>query len=77
MAAAGKRPFPSVALKSIPFMDFDGNPGHKPVIAMDVYDTPPDDWNEALTKPFADVLNDPARWAKKCVRAVWSGFDMP
>lgn len=53
--------------KSIPFMDFDGNPGHKPVIAMDVYDTPPDDWNEALTKPFADVLNDPARWAKKCV----------
>ena len=48
-------------------MDFDGNPGHKPVIAMDVYDTPPDDWNEALTKPFADVLNDPARWAKKCV----------
>ena len=29
--------------KSIPFMDFDGNPGHKPLIAMDVYDTPPDD----------------------------------
>ncbi|MBF8276129.1 MAG: acsD [Candidatus Brocadiaceae bacterium] len=53
--------------KSIPFMDFDGNPGHKPLIAMDVYDTPPDDWNEALTKPFADVINDPAMWAKKCV----------
>lgn len=53
--------------RSIPFMDFDGNPGHKPLIAMDVYDTPPDDWTEALTKPFADVLNDPALWAKKCV----------
>lgn len=53
--------------KSIPFMDFDGNPGHRPLIAMDVYDTPPDDWNEALTKPFADVINDPAMWAKKCV----------
>ncbi|HJW85624.1 MAG TPA: CO dehydrogenase/acetyl-CoA synthase subunit delta [Candidatus Brocadiaceae bacterium] len=53
--------------KSIPFMDFDGNPGHKPLIAMDVYDTPPDDWNEALTKPFADVINDPALWAKKSV----------
>ena len=36
--------------KSIPFMDFDGNPGHKPLIAMDVYDIPPDDWNEALTR---------------------------
>ncbi len=53
--------------KSIPFMDFDGKPGHKPLIAMDVYDTPPDDWTEALTKPFADVINDPALWAKKCV----------
>ncbi|MEK6559919.1 MAG: acetyl-CoA decarbonylase/synthase complex subunit delta, partial [Planctomycetota bacterium] len=53
--------------KSIPFMDFEGNPGHKPVIAMDVYDTPPEDWTETLTKPFSDVLNDPAKWAKKCV----------
>lgn len=53
--------------RSIPFMDFDGNPGHRPLIAMDVYDTPPDDWTETLTKPFADVLNDPALWAKKCV----------
>lgn len=53
--------------KCIPFMDFEGNPGHKPVVAMDVYDTPPDDWNETLTKPFEDVINDPAQWAKKCV----------
>ncbi len=34
---------------------------------MDVYDTPPDDWTETLTEPFADVINDPAQWAKKCV----------
>jgi acetyl-CoA decarbonylase/synthase, CODH/ACS complex subunit delta len=53
--------------KCIPFIDFEGNPGHKPVIAMDVYDTPPDDWNETLTGPFADVISDPALWAKKCV----------
>ncbi len=53
--------------KSIPFMDFEGNPGHKPVIAMDIYDTPPDDWPETLTSPFSEVLNNPAQWAKKCV----------
>ncbi|MDE2217641.1 MAG: acetyl-CoA decarbonylase/synthase complex subunit delta [Planctomycetota bacterium] len=53
--------------KSVPFMDFEGNPGRKPVIAMDVYDTSPDDWPETLTKPFPDVLNNPAQWAKKCV----------
>ncbi len=53
--------------KSIPFMDFEGNPGQKPVVAMDVYDVPPEDWPETLTRPFADVLNDPAQWARKCV----------
>lgn len=53
--------------KGVPFMDFEGNPGHKPVIAMDIYDTPPDDWPETLTSPFSEVLNNPAQWAKKCV----------
>ncbi|HQU30795.1 MAG: acetyl-CoA decarbonylase/synthase complex subunit delta [Planctomycetia bacterium] len=53
--------------KSIPFMDFEGSPGQKPVVAMDVYDVPPEDWPETLSKPFADVLHDPAQWAKKCV----------
>lgn len=27
----------------------------------------PADWPEAVKKPFADVLSDPAKWAKKCV----------
>ena len=53
--------------KSIPFMDFEGNPGQKPVVAMDVYDVSPEDWPETLTRPFADVLHDPAQWARKCV----------
>lgn len=53
--------------KSIPFMDFEGNPGQKPVVAMDVSDVPPEDWPETLSRPFADVLHDPAQWAKKCV----------
>ncbi len=60
--------------KSVPFMDFEGNPGARPVIAMDVYDTPPEDWPETLSKPFADVINDPAKWAKKCVEQY--GADM-
>lgn len=60
--------------KCVPFMDFEGNPGHKPIIAMDVCDVPPDDWPETLSKPFADVLNDPAQWAKKCVEQY--GADM-
>ncbi len=41
--------------------------GQKPVIAMDVLDTPPQDWPEILTEPYKDVLDSPADWAKKCV----------
>ena len=47
-------------------MDFDGSPGHKPAIAMDVYDIPPEDWPEPLLKHYADVVDNPANWAKKC-----------
>ena len=53
--------------RCIPFMDFEGNPGGKPLVAMDVHYVLPEDWPETLKKPFADVLNDPAKWAKKCV----------
>lgn len=51
--------------QSIPFMDCDGNQGRRIAIAMDVYDTPPEDWPEPLMKHFEDVINDPAKWAKK------------
>ncbi|UCF42379.1 MAG: acetyl-CoA decarbonylase/synthase complex subunit delta [Planctomycetota bacterium] len=39
----------------------------KPVIALDVIDTSPDDWPDVLSEPYKDVLNSPGDWAKKCV----------
>ncbi|NQT51875.1 acetyl-CoA decarbonylase/synthase complex subunit delta, partial [bacterium] len=53
--------------KTLPFMDIDGDTGHKTLIAMDVLDAPPAAWPDALAEPLADVLDDPAAWAKKCV----------
>jgi len=53
--------------KALPYMDIDGESGHHALIAMDVHDAPPTDWPESLVAPFADVLDDPAAWAKKCV----------
>jgi acetyl-CoA decarbonylase/synthase complex subunit delta len=41
--------------------------GRKPVVAVDVLDAPPADWPETLSAPYADVLDDPAAWAKKAV----------
>ena len=41
--------------------------GRKPVIAMDVLDTAPDDWPDALTDAYAGLLDKPVDWAVKCV----------
>jgi acetyl-CoA decarbonylase/synthase complex subunit delta len=41
--------------------------GERPVIAMDVLDTKPVDWPDALAESYKDVLDNPGDWAKKCV----------
>ncbi|MHB9028051.1 MAG: acetyl-CoA decarbonylase/synthase complex subunit delta [Candidatus Latescibacterota bacterium] len=53
--------------KTLPFLNFEGETPHRPVIAMEVLDIEPDDWDPTLTAPFGDALRDPAAWAKKCV----------
>ncbi len=50
-----------------PFYHFEGNMPNKPKIAMEIWDMEPEDWAEAATSPFKDVLSDSAAWAKKCV----------
>jgi acetyl-CoA decarbonylase/synthase complex subunit delta len=49
---------------------YGGEPGsmsEKPIIAIDVPDSAPQDWPEALVAQYKDVLGDPAAWAKKAV----------
>jgi len=53
---------------SYPFYLFEGAIPHKPVIAMEVWDSTPEEWPAAAIEPFADVINDPVAWAKKCVQ---------
>jgi acetyl-CoA decarbonylase/synthase complex subunit delta len=52
---------------SYPFHLFEGQMPHPPKIAMEIWDIKPEDWSETEMEPFADVLADPAAWAKKCV----------
>jgi acetyl-CoA decarbonylase/synthase complex subunit delta len=59
---------------SYPFYFFEGEMPHPPKIAMEVYDSPPVEWPKAALDPFADVVNDPAAWAQKCVTSY--GADM-
>ena len=51
-----------------PFYVFEGGMPNKPKTAMEVWDTKPEEWAPAAIEPFADVINDPVAWAKKCVQ---------
>jgi len=52
---------------SYPFHLFEGEMPHLPKIAMEVYDSPPEEWAEAALEPFAGVTDDPVAWARKCI----------
>jgi len=52
---------------SYPFHLFEGQMPYPPKIAMEIWDMKPDDWSKTAMEPFADVLADPAAWAKRCV----------
>ena len=54
---------------TLPFYHFEGAMPNKPVVAMEVWDIPAEDWPDPIREPFADVLNDPGTWAKRCVDA--------
>ena len=51
-----------------PFYQFEGKMPNKPRIAMEIWDMAPTEWPQAALEPFKDVVNDPAAWAKKCVK---------
>ncbi len=50
-----------------PFYLFEGEMPHAPQIAMEVLDSSPEEWPDAVLKHFADVKDDPVAWAKKCI----------
>ncbi len=50
-----------------PFYLFEGEMPRLPRIAMEVYDSPPEEWPEAAMEPFAGTTDDPVAWAKKCI----------
>jgi len=46
---------------------FEGEMPYPPKIAMEVYDSEPEDWSDTALEPFADVIKDPVAWARKCI----------
>ena len=52
---------------SVPYTATGDARGRKPVVAIDVLDSAPEEWPEVLLEPYKDVVDDPAAWAKKAV----------
>jgi len=52
---------------TLPYLYFEGETPNKPVIAMEILDVEPSEWEAVLTEPFGDTIKDPASWAAKCV----------
>jgi acetyl-CoA decarbonylase/synthase complex subunit delta len=50
------------------FHHFEGNMPHPPVIAMEVFDTPPPRYPATLLEYYGDVIDKPGEMAKRCVK---------
>ncbi|MGD0233071.1 MAG: acetyl-CoA decarbonylase/synthase complex subunit delta [Syntrophorhabdales bacterium] len=48
-----------------PFHLFEGAMPNPPKVAFEVWDYPPEEWQEWAVEPYKDVINDPVAWAKK------------
>ena len=51
----------------LPFRHFEGNLGHKPVIAMEVLDAPSKSYPDCLRHQYGDLLKDPPAMARHLV----------
>ena len=50
--------------KALPFMHFEAEVPHTPVVAIEIKDRKPEDWSPLLAEVWGDAMNDPATWAK-------------
>jgi acetyl-CoA synthase len=60
--------------RALPFRHFDGHVGQRPLIAMEVFDTPPKNYPPSLRQAYGDkLLADPAAMARHCVEQLGAG----
>ena len=52
---------------ALPFYSFEGEIPNKPIIAIEIWDSKPTEWPEAISKYYSDVFDDPVKWAQKSI----------
>jgi len=51
----------------MPFLFGEGEMPNAPIVALEVLDSKPVEWPEAITEAFGKAINDPVQWASACV----------
>jgi len=59
--------------KALPFMHFEAEMPHKPIIALEIKDYKPNDWSQLLLDEWGEAMDAPGAWAKAAEAA---GADM-
>lgn len=49
--------------KTMPYIHYEAEMPHKPVIALEIKDNYPEDWSPLLHETWKDVIDDPGKWA--------------
>ena len=52
---------------TLPFLAFEGGVGHRPVIALEIWDGAADQWPGPLREAYGDSMSSPTAWARKAV----------
>ncbi|NIS75708.1 MAG: acetyl-CoA decarbonylase/synthase complex subunit delta, partial [Deltaproteobacteria bacterium] len=52
---------------ALPLHFFEGEHPHRPLVAMEVFDSTPGKYPESLLEYYGDVIDKPGEMAKKCV----------
>jgi len=55
--------------KTLPYLHFENEVPHRPVVALEIKDRIPDDWSPLLLETWKDVSDDPVKWAKAAEEA--------
>jgi acetyl-CoA decarbonylase/synthase, CODH/ACS complex subunit delta len=50
--------------KTLPFLQFEGEIPYRPLVAVEIKSSRPDDWSKLLLDAWGEAVNDPSAWAK-------------
>src|SRR5512143_154565 len=55
--------------QALPFMHFEADVPHAPVVVIEIKDRKPEDWSPLLIESWGDAIADPIKWARAAEQA--------